>query len=253
MDQDQELTVEQWLARLVEDVKRLMRDARALATHSQQIGEAFRRGESSETLSVDLDHQRTGRKALEAGVSRSLHEIGMLLDDMEKHEGFDWPKIISLKRERDAVVVRERPLNQIESDWVEDRLLAIEALLVKTTEMVSSNAAKSTPATVGSAQHPVVAPNVPVPTETDLREPDANQTIAKSLDYRYSRAAGETVREFIDRCRKDMGNLSVDTLADVAGVNAAQIYRLRKNQGVSQTTLSAVAGAIKCGIADLFK
>ena len=137
MEQDREESVQQQHARLVEDVNNLIRDARELATfrrrNSTLIAEPSRSKESPTHREVSEQVRRTGN-ALKMGVSRLLHEIGFLFETLEEHEQTSWPKLIPLKRDLDALVLRERPVSQIESDWVEDRLLAVQTLLGKIEE-----------------------------------------------------------------------------------------------------------------------
>ena len=69
---------------------------------------------------------------------------------------------------------------------------------------------------------------------------------------RNRRRSGETVADFIDRaCANQAPPWKMPDLAQKSGVNASQICRLRKHEGVNVTTVTAVAGALGCLVDDL--
>jgi DNA-binding Xre family transcriptional regulator len=65
-----------------------------------------------------------------------------------------------------------------------------------------------------------------------------------------SRGENETVSQFIDRACAER-SWKIPDLACRAGVNESQVYRLKKEEGVTSTTLRPVANVLGCSVDDL--
>jgi len=169
MAHDHEPSIELRLTGLVEQLTRLEKDARRLTSHRKSLS-ALTAETIHENHSDHLEYQSRGRQLLRYEIGRCINEIGNLLEDWEECESIDWRQIISLKRERDALVLRERPLSQIESAWDEDRILAIKDLLAKIQGAMEGNLGESNAAASQFVKESII----PLPTPAGTQWSDVS-------------------------------------------------------------------------------
>ena len=208
---------------LILQLKILASDIR---TNANKWSRAVSRGAKTDEYKNTAKRLGLERNKIDALIGGVMNDTWPLLEKLEER---DYEAAVGFKRGLKELVLRVRPTDRTDVEWVEDRALAIAIFLRELQKAEITNVSKD-----GNAR------GIP----DQIIEDDPNQLLRREKN--------ETVVDFIDRARKAK-KLTIERLAARAGVNPAQIYRIKGGRRVTSGTLGQVSAALGCRTDDLIK